>query len=109
MDTQERKERREKRLQTLKECKTPTDLAFNIWTKESEEYMGDRSCYRNPFINWIESYKNKVTPQWKSYKTPKDLAEGIWKPFLDRPDDFGLFSDLRNSLVDWIERYALSS
>ena len=109
MDTQERKERREKRLQSLKDCQTPTDVAYNIWTKESEEYMGDRSCYRKPFIDWIESYKLKRTPQWKSYKTPRDLAEGIWKLFLDRQDDYGLFLDLRNTLVEWIERYVQSS
>lgn len=109
METQERKERREKRIQSLKDCQTPTDLAFNIWTKQMEEYMGDRSIYRNPFIEWIESYKSKYTPKnWTSYKTPRDLAEGIWKPYLDRSDDYGLFADLRNALVDWIEQYANS-
>ena len=109
METQERKERREKRIQSLKDCQTPTDLAFNIWTKQMEEYMGDRSIYRNPFIEWIESYKSKSAPKnWTSYKTPRDLAEGIWKPYLDRSDDYGLFADLRNALVDWIEQYANS-
>ena len=109
MDTQERKDRREKRLQSLKDCQTPTDVAYNIWTKELEKYMGDRSHYRVPFVDWIESYKLKRTPQWNSYKTPSDLADGIWKPFLDRPDDYGLFSDLRNTLVEWIEQYVQSS
>ena len=110
MDTLERKERREQRIQTLINCQTPTDLAFNIWTKQMEEAIGSsRDHYRNPFINWIESYKSKTIPQWTSYKTPRDLANGIWKPFLDSPDDYGLFSDLRNALVDWIENYALSS
>lgn len=107
MENKERKERREKRIQSLKECQTPTDLAYNIWTKELEEAMGDRSHYRIPFINWIESYKMGITPQWESYKNPRDLIEGIWKPILDRTDDFGLFSDLRNALVDWIEQYVL--
>ena len=108
METQERKERRAIRIQSLKDCQTPMELAYNIWTKESEACIGDRSHYRTPFINWVESYKTKTTPQWTSYKTPRDLANGIWKPFLDRPDDYGLFSDLRNALVDWIEQYALS-
>lgn len=110
METQERKERREKRIQSLKDCQTPTDLAFNIWTKQMEEAMGSsRDHYRKPFIEWIESYKSKSTPKnWTSYKTPRDLAEGIWKPFLDRSDDYGLFSDLRNALVDWIDQYANS-
>jgi hypothetical protein len=91
METEERKERREKRIQSLKECQTPTDLAYNIWTKELEEAMGDRSHYRIPFINWIESYKMGINPQWESYKNPHDLAEGIWKPFLDRPDVWFIF------------------
>jgi len=108
MNTQEHIERREKRIQSLIDCKSTNELAYNIWSKESEKYLGDRSCYRNPFINWIESYKSKTTPQWVSYKTPKDLAEGIWKPFLDRPDDYGLFSSLRTALVNWIECYATS-
>ena len=108
MDTQERKERRAKRIQSLMDCKNPNELAYNIWTKESEACIGDRAHYRNPFINWIESYKLKTTPQWISYKTPRDLAEGIWKPILDTPNDYGLFSELRNALVDWIDRYALS-
>lgn len=109
MDAQVLKERRLKRIESLMNCKTPEELAYNIWTKQSEDCIGDRSHYRNPFINWIESYKAKSIPQWKSYKTPRDLAEGIWKPFLDREDDYGLFSDLRNALVDWIERYSLCS
>lgn len=106
METQERKERREKRIQSLKNCQTPIELSFNIWTKQSEEIIGDRSIYRNPFVEWIESYKAKTNPEmWTSYKTPTELAEGIWKPYLDRADDYDLFSDLRNALVEWIERY----
>lgn len=106
MDTQAR---RINRLQSIKDCQTPTDLAYNIWTKESDISIGDRSHFRNPFINWVESYKTKSTPQWTSYKTPRDLVNGIWKPYLDRPDDNGLFSDLRNAVIEWIERYAQTS
>ena len=110
MEIQERKERREKRIQSLLDCQTTTDLAFNIWTKQMDEYMSDRSIYRTPFIEWIESYKSKTpVKMWTSYKTPRDLAEGIWKPYLDREDDYGLFSDLRNALVRWIANYADSS
>lgn len=111
MDTQERKLRREKRLQSLKDCQTPTDVAYNIWTKELDEYVNAEFGYqkRKLIVDWIESYKLKRTPQWSSYKTPSDLAYGIWKPCLDQLDDYGLFSDLRNTLVDWIEQYVQSS
>ena len=106
METKERKERREKRVQTLRDCKTPTEVAFNIWAKQTEEYMSSRAIYRIPFIEWVESYSRGELPkQWTSYKVPADLAEGIWKTYLDREDDYGLFSQLREALIDWIEKY----
>lgn len=111
MDTQEIKDRREKKLQSLKDCQTPTDVAYNIWTKELDEYVNAEFGYRKRklFVDWIESYKLKRTPQLSFLKTPSDLADDIWKPFLDHPDDYGLFSDLRNTLVEWIEQYVQSS
>ena len=100
------RQRRLERLDSLKRCVTLEELALNIWTPKQEEYMGDRSMYRNPFKEWIHSYKEGTTPSnWHGYKTPRQLAEGIWKPFLDRPDDYGWFSDLRDALVEWIEKY----
>lgn len=96
----------EKRVNELKECKTPKDLAYNIWTLKQEEYMGDRSIYRNPFIEWIDSYRLSKSPtMWTGYTTPQELSEGIWKPFLDREDDNGLFIELRLALVNWIVSY----
>jgi hypothetical protein len=101
----EREKKNKERIQSLLDCRTPEELFYNIWTKESERWID----YRTPFVNWIESYKLKTTPQWKSYKTPRELAEGIWKPFLDRSDDYNLFSDLRDALIKWIEDYTFFS
>lgn len=106
METTEQKDRREKRMLSMQNCETPADLAINIWPKKMDETIGDRSIYRNPFIEWIESYKAKTTPKiWNSYKTPSDLANGIWPSYLDRSDKNGLFLELRNTLVGWIESY----
>lgn len=110
MESQERKERREKRIQTLRDCKTPTEVAFNIWTKQMDGYMSNRDIYRKPFVEWIEAYKEGIYPRNRTdYKTPSDLAEGIWKKkYLDRDDDYGLFSDLRKALAEWICKYKTS-
>jgi hypothetical protein len=107
MDKPEEEKRLKERLQRMKDAKTPTELAFTIWTKELEEAMGSsRDGYRNPFIAWIECYREGIKPRgWSSYKTPKDLAEGIWQPFLDRKSDGNWFTELRKDLIDWIEEY----
>lgn len=97
-------ERLENRLEEIKSCKTPEELSFVIWTKELENAIGSRRHYREPFIDWIKCYKFDKTPQWKDYKYPKDLVEGIWKPFLDEPGDIW-FKSLRETVIEWIEDY----
>lgn len=95
-------ERRRVRLHSMDICLTAKDLAYNIWTEELEEAVGDRSSYRKPFIEWVESYcKGEKPKQWK-YSSPSELAEAIWKPYLDMEND-DLFLQLRNHLVMWIE------
>ena len=103
------KERLEKRLQQMKEAKNPTELAYTIWTKELENAMGSsRDHYRIPFISWIEAYKNKTPPtQLTKYKTPEELAEDLWDPFVETDEsDVLWFSSLRTGLVEWIKTYA---
>lgn len=106
--TLEFKERLEQRLKTMKEAKTPTELAYTIWTKQLEEAMGSsRDSYRNSFINWIEGYKAKTPPtEWSVYKTPNELADDIWQPYLDRNAEDKLWcGSLRAGLVEWINEY----
>lgn len=103
-------ERLERRMQRMKEAKTPTELAYTIWTQELENAMGSsREHYRKPFIAWIESYKNQTPPtQWTKYKTPEELAEDLWNPKIvenDESDTFW-FGSLRAGLVEWIKTYS---
>ena len=103
------KERLAERLKRMKDATTPTELAYTIWTKQLEEAMGSsRDGYRKPFIAWIEAYKSNTTPkEFSKYKTPKDLAEGVWQPFLDRNEEDKLwFGSLRSGLVEWINAYS---
>ncbi len=102
---QEEKDRLDARISAMMACKTPEELAYNIWTPELEKAMGDRSAYRKPFINWVECYKSGEKPQWR-YKTPMELAEGIWVRFA-KDDEW--INSVRNALVDWIEQYAIGS
>jgi hypothetical protein len=108
---EEIKERLVERLKTMKESTTPTELAYTIWTKQLEDAMGSsRDGYRKPFINWIESYKSGTKPkEWGKYKTPKELAEAVWEPYLDNNDEDKLwFDSLRSGLVEWINDYCCS-
>ena len=103
-------ERLKKRMQRMQEAKTPTELAYTIWTQQLEDAMGSsRDCYRKPFIEWIEAYKNKITPkQWTKYKTPEELAEDLWNPRIVETDESDVlwFGSLRTGLVEWIKTYA---
>lgn len=103
------KDRIEDRRRIMEEAKTPVELAYTIWTKEFEEATGSsKDIYRTPFVAWVESYKSKTTPkEWTDYKTPKDLAEAIWQPFLDnnQEDEFW-FGSLRSFLIKWINDYS---
>ena len=107
---QEFKDRLTKRLQEMKDATTPEGLAYTIWTKQLEEAMGSsRNPYRQPFVNWISSYA-KHTPEtpneWSDYKTPEELAEGIWPSKYDiNESDKVWFGALRSGLVEWINQY----
>lgn len=98
------KERLEKRVQELKSCQNAEEMAFAIWTRNFESATGSsKKSYRDGFINWIESYKSGETPKWK-YKNPEELANAIWEPFLDEPED-EWFPALRTTLKEWIRSY----
>ena len=104
----EQKQRLKLRLAEIRNCKTPEELAFAIWSKKFEEATGsNKDAYRKPFINWIEHFVGETENNliWTSYKTPRDLAEGIWQPFLDEPND-EWFPSLRDELVAWIFNYS---
>ncbi len=109
---EEIKKRLEARLQIMKDAKTPTELAFTIWTKELEEAMrSSRDSYRNAFVGWIEAYRDKKKPkEWTKYKTPTELAEAIWEVRYDRNEEDKLwFGSLRSYLVEWINDYCCRS
>lgn len=109
---QEIKDRLAYRLKTMQDTNDPIELAYTIWTKGLDEAKGSsQDCYRLPFIAWINAYKNNETPkEWTKYKTPKDLAEGLWKPYLDCNDeDVYWFGSLRSCLIKWIEDYESNS
>lgn len=94
------------RLLELKNCQTPEEVAYTIWTKHFEQCTGSKKEYRDGFINWVEAYKNDTTPQWTSYKTVDDLVRSIWEPFLDITEtDTFWFGSLRNGLIEWINLY----
>lgn len=95
---------RNQRLLELQSCSTPEQVAAVIWTPELEQLMGDRSMYKNPFAEWIRAYRaGKPSKELFSYKTPLEVANAVWPAELNDPD--GLFEDLRQELVVWIELY----
>lgn len=104
------KERLERRMLQMREAKTPTELAYTIWTQQLENAMGSsRDHYRIPFIDWIEAFKNQTLPkQWTKYKNPEELAEAIWDPKLVETDESDRlwFGSLRKGLIEWIKNYS---
>lgn len=99
-------DRLNKRLQVLKDCNSPEEVSYTIWTKHFEECTGSKKEYRDGFINWVESYKNNTTPQWTSYDTVEDLVLSIWEPYLDNTETDTLwFGSLRKGLIEWINHY----
>lgn len=101
-------ERLLRRLDEFHKAQTPEDMSYVIWTQKLKDAIGSRASYRNSFINWVKSYKEGIPPtEWGSYKTPTDLAEGIWQLYLDNnSDDKFWFDMLRATLIEWIENYA---
>ena len=95
---------RNQRILDLYKCVTPEQVAAFIWTDELEQLMGDRSMYKNPFAEWIRSYtQGSVSKELPAYKTPAEVALAVWPMELSDPD--GLFDELRQELVVWIELY----
>lgn len=99
-------QRLEKRLERIRNCAEPISLSFEIWTTRMEKAIGSsRQEYRNGFVDWIESYKNRTRAKW-IYRNPEELANSVWPPYLDREDDSLWFIKLRIELVKWINRYS---
>jgi hypothetical protein len=98
------KERRRQRYMQLKNCLTPEELSWKIWTKELEDAMqSNRDCYRKPFVLWIEEYASNLPYSIWKYGTPMELANDIWVSFGNEKDRH--FDTLRTILVNWIENY----
>ena len=96
-------QRLQNRIEQIKTCKTPEELSFAIWPKDMDEKIGSRQSYRDGLTNWIHSFKNNTKPNWK-YKSPREVAEAIWQPYLDEENDIW-FPSLRNTVEDWIHDY----
>lgn len=107
---QEQKQRLLKRVNEIRSAKNPNELSYTIWSKSLEEATSSKKTYRDSFVNWIESKKDGIEPQWKHYKTPSDLAEALWDKNLDFDDDDRIwFSALRKELINWINQYLRTS
>lgn len=61
MLSKEKQQRLDNRANELKICQTPEELSYAVWTKQLEVATSDKSCYRNPFVEWIKCYKTKAT------------------------------------------------
>lgn len=97
----------EKRYSEIRNTSTPEELSWQIWTKGLEDAMqSSRDCYRIPFVKWINEYVNAQPHTGWNYKTPRALAEDIWRSF--RSEDDPHFENLRCILVEWIENYKTS-
>lgn len=68
-----------------------------------DEKIGSRQSYRDGLTNWINSYKNNTKPNWR-YKSPLELVEAIWQPYLDEEKDIW-FPTIRNTVEDWIQDF----
>lgn len=93
-------ERRKERLQKITDCKTPQELAEQIF-RSSGTYS---NIYKQELlIEWIDCYKNNKPFIRFNHKTPEELAEDIYKTDWDESD--GLFQSLRETLINWINNY----
>ena len=102
----EQKQGFEGRMSQIKACSSPAELAQVIWTQKMVEVSPGLEEKRKLFVEWIRCYVEGLTPQeWYIYRTPRQLAESIWKPWMDADGDGGVFAELREHLVDWIEEY----
>lgn len=101
-------ERLEKRKEEFRSCTTTEEFSLAIWSKGFENAVGsNKQSYRDCLIDWVECYKlGNSEAKWK-YKTPQELANAIYVPYLDEPNDIW-FPALRREIVDWIEKYKLS-
>lgn len=108
MENNTEQERLLHRTKTMSDCRTPSELSFVIWSKGFEEAVGSsRDAYRNAFVDWVQAYRDKVPPkQWTKYRTPEELVNDIWRPYLDRPQDTVWFTALRKTVSEWIKNYA---
>jgi hypothetical protein len=100
-------ENHKKRIQVIKNAKTPEELSFLIWSKSLDVAMGSsRDIYRKPFVVWITEIKNGLDFSGWNYKTPKDIVEDIYKPYLDL-DDKEFYNNLRETIQHKIEEFIL--
>ena len=93
-------ERLQNRIDQIKTCRTPDELSFAIWPKDMDNKIGSQNSYRDGLINWIHCFKTNTKANWK-YKSPREVVEAIWQPYLDEENDIW-FPSLRNTLEDWI-------
>lgn len=105
--TLEQKNRLEERLNKFRSAETPEEISFLIWSEQLEEATGSsKQSYRDGLVEWIKAYKEERLPKlYSKYKTPLDLAEGVWPPYLDDGDNDVWFISLRKVLVNWINNY----
>jgi hypothetical protein len=89
--------REEKKYEEIRNCKSPEELSFAVWTKDMDEAMqSSRDCYRKPFVQWVVEHASGIPHTGWRYKTTREFVEGIWPPFLDAGDSH--FENLRKVL-----------
>ena len=88
------------RFKKMDDCKTPEELAENIWRAEATDSNPHK---QKLFLEWLDCYKNKKPFINFNHQSPKQLAEDIYKPDWDESD--GLFQGLREHLIKWIDNY----
>lgn len=103
-NNEEAKIRMQKRFESFDNCKTFEELGLNIWPIRSEEYSCSAKNKRDLFIEWCHHFKNKTKCPNFNHKSPKEIAEDIWKPNWDESD--GLFQGLREHLILSINKIA---
>lgn len=99
----EQKQRLDEKCRQIDKCRTPEELAMVIWTEKQVQVTPGVGVMRINLVNWIQAYHDGALPvEWFIFRTPRQLAENIWKPHMD-DDEF--FPTLRAHVVEWIEKY----
>ena len=88
------------RLESMKAAKTADEFAEACFPDPKMELIRVWKLHRKTLISYLQ---HRVKRESTFFATSKDIAEDIWKPEWDKPDNF--FAQYRSAFIEWVENY----